>query len=78
MQKINYIDTSPGEADKDNKIIFGFEFLGGIDYNLGFAKVFLRGKETIFQSHLVPVSDDTALPLLGNTQVGILISLHNK
>ena len=78
MEKFSYKNVNPPVTQKENKVIGGFEFSAGADYDAGFAKIFLRGKETIFLSHLLPVSDDTALPLLANTQLGILIPLHKS
>lgn len=78
MRKINYLNTAPPQTEKENKIVPGFEFLAGMDYNLGFAKLFLRGKESILLSHVIPADDDTALPLLSNTQIGILIPFHSN
>ncbi len=75
MQQIHYLDAAAPADDKQNKFIFGFEFLAGIDYKPGPIKFFLQGKANILLNHVIPGSYDTALPLLTNTQLGILIPL---
>lgn len=76
IQKISYTDANSQSEESQNKFIFGFEFSGGIDYKLGPVKLFLRGKANIMLKHVIPRRDyDTALPLLTNTQLGILIPI---
>jgi len=70
--------TLPSQYEKSKLTAAGFEFLIGADVKLGFAKLFIRGKMDIMLKHAVDIADDTALPLLTNTQAGILVPLMRK
>jgi hypothetical protein len=75
VQEAAYYDAGINETYKESTSTFAFEFLLGIDVKLKFAKLFARGKANILLKHLVPGTDNTALPLLTNSQIGILIPL---
>ena len=55
----------------------GFEFLIGGDVKLGFCKIFVRGRANIFLKYPVAFDDDV-IPLLTNTQIGILVPLSGQ
>jgi hypothetical protein len=77
--KTNY-HTDPAQSQKDVFTTFGFEYILGAEYKLGFARLFVRGKINFFLKYPVPMDDGTVIPLLVNTQGGILIPLikHEK
>ena len=77
MQTVHYKDLN--ETVKENNMIApGFDFSMGLDCKAGPVKIFIKGKATIFTSHVLPISDDTAIPLLANTQIGLMYTLGQK
>jgi hypothetical protein len=66
------LQTIPEQSEKESFTTFGFEYVMGAEVKLGIVRVFIRGRANIFLKY--PVSmDDTTLPLLTNTQGGVLI-----
>lgn len=78
MQEVKFNDPGLTETSKENTFIFGFNFLAGIDYKIGPVKPFIRTNGTITLKHIIPGDYDTALPYMGNLQVGILIPFESK
>jgi hypothetical protein len=71
--------TTPSQYEKSRSATMGFEFLLGLDVKVKFVKLFIHGKANIMLKHPVALPDDTALPLLTNTQAGLLVPLrHHK
>ena len=75
VQKTSFVDLNPPQTKKATLVTGGFEFYLGADVKLGFAKLFVKGRANFMLKHIVPVDDATSIPLLANTQIGLLVPL---
>jgi hypothetical protein len=66
-------------SDKNKSLFEGFDFLIGGDVKLGIMKLFFRGRADIFLKYpIARVDDGTILPLLTNSEIGLLFPLSGQ
>jgi hypothetical protein len=75
VQKTSFQYTNSDTIYKTTQITPCFEFLLGGEANLDVVKFFVRGKMSLYLKHLIPINDNSAIPMVTNTQIGFLIPL---